>query len=221
MPTEKSSRHVGESARRRRFPRPIVALHDRAPCLPTWPQHSCAFGCGSGGAFLARSRCAPRLAVGSQMERRSRRVLVEHLAWVVGSTAVAIWAFFHFSGTFGERRELSRFSVARAAGHLEAGQPDQTLWSPIRRQAWHDTLARGAPPPLAVLRIPKIGLEVPVLEGTDDWTLNRAVGHIEDTAAPGGDGNSGIAGHRDGFFRGLKDVAVGDALEVETPRGTQ
>jgi sortase A len=57
---------------------------------------------------------------------------------------------------------------------------------------------------------------VAVLGGTDDWTLNRAVGHIEGTAGPGAAGNSGIAGHRDGFFRGLKDVAVGDAIELET-----
>jgi sortase A len=48
---------------------------------------------------------------------------------------------------------------------------------------------------------------VPVLPGTDDRTLDRAVGHIDDTALPGADGNSGIAGHRDGFFRGLKDIA--------------
>ena len=61
-----------------------------------------------------------------------------------------------------------------------------------------------------------MGLEVPVLEGTDDLTLNRAVGHIADTAAPGAPGNSGIAGHRDGFFRALKDLTAGDSLELET-----
>ena len=64
-------------------------------------------------------------------------------------------------------------------------------------------------------------LEVAVLLGTDDFTLNRAVGHIEDTALPGTDGNSGIAGHRDGFFRGLKDIAPGDAIELETLRGKE
>ncbi len=60
-----------------------------------------------------------------------------------------------------------------------------------------------------------------MLEGTDDWTLNRAVGHIADTAAPGQDGNSGIAGHRDGFFRGLKDIQTGDEMSLETPRGQE
>ena len=60
-----------------------------------------------------------------------------------------------------------------------------------------------------------------VLPGTDEFTLNRAVSHIEDTALPGTDGNSGIAGHRDGFFRGLKDIAPGDVIELETLRGKE
>ena len=74
---------------------------------------------------------------------------------------------------------------------------------------------------LAVLRIPRIGLEVPVLEGTDESTLKRAVGHIEDTAIPGAAGNSGIAGHRTSFFRGLKDIRPGDVIELETPAGVE
>jgi sortase A len=84
-------------------------------------------------------------------------------------------------------------------------------------KGWRETQTRRAPSALAVLRIPSIGLQVPVLEGTDQWTLNRAVGHIEDTSEPGMDGNAGIAGHRDGFFRGLKDIRIGDVLELETP----
>ncbi len=72
-----------------------------------------------------------------------------------------------------------------------------------------------------MLRIPKIRLEVAVLPGTDDRTLDRGVGHIEDTAPPGTDGNSGLAGHRDGFFRGLKDIAPGDAIVLETLDATE
>jgi sortase A len=68
--------------------------------------------------------------------------------------------------------------------------------------------------PLAVLRIPKINLEVPVFNGTDDLTLNRGVGRIVGTAQVGAGGNLGIAGHRDSFFRGLKDVAKGDVIEL-------
>jgi sortase A len=96
-------------------------------------------------------------------------------------------------------------------------QVDQHLWDAGRIRAYARALTRPAPPPLAVLRIPRLGLEVPVLEGTDEWTLDRAVGHIEGTARPGVAGNVGIAGHRDSFFRVLKDVAEGDRLELAFP----
>ena len=59
-----------------------------------------------------------------------------------------------------------------------------------------------------------------MLNGTDDRTLDRAVGYIEGTAQPGTVGNLGIAGHRDGFFRGLKDIAAGDVIEVDTRQRT-
>ena len=98
--------------------------------------------------------------------------------------------------------------------------PGSEPLGPKRISAWRAG-CRARPPPLAVLRVPKIGLEVAVLPGTDDFTLNRAVGHIDDTALPGTDGNSGIAGHRDGFFRGLKDVGRGDAIEIETLQGEE
>ena len=59
-------------------------------------------------------------------------------------------------------------------------------------------------------------LEVPVFDGTDDLTLNRGAGRIIGTARLGEPGNTGIAGHRDGFFRGLKDIAAGDKLDLVT-----
>jgi sortase A len=142
-------------------------------------------------------------------------VWAERAAWAVGITSVALWSIIVLSGAVGARHELERFAAAQSAGAV-ASPPDQRLWSAARVRAWQDTQVRQAPALLAVLRVPGIALEVAVLGGTDDWTLNRAVGHIEGTAGPGAAGNSGIAGHRDGFFRGLKDVAVGDAIELET-----
>ncbi|MBZ5491689.1 MAG: class D sortase [Acidobacteriia bacterium] len=70
--------------------------------------------------------------------------------------------------------------------------------------------------PLAILRIPRIHLDVPVFGSTDDITLNRGVGRIAGTAAPGRKGNIGIAGHRDSFFQNLKEVNRGDEIELET-----
>ena len=101
------------------------------------------------------------------------------------------------------------------------GNADTSLWSEKRVRDFRQSLAASFAPPLAVLGIPKIGLRVAILEGTDDLTLNRGIGHIEGTPRPGDAGNSGVAGHRDGFFRGLKDVRAGDRLELETARGTE
>jgi sortase A len=96
-------------------------------------------------------------------------------------------------------------------------KPDFSLWSTKRIQGYRESLAAHVAPALALLRIPKINLEVPILEGTDDISLNRAVGHIVGTPKPGEAGNIGIAGHRDGFFRGLKDIRTGDTIEIVTP----
>ena len=153
---------------------------------------------------------------------RSRPLLfAERGAWVIGLVCLATWGAVYTEGARGARYELERFAIVQAAGLQETTTPDLSLWSPVRISAWRSTLKEPAPAPLAVLRIPKIRLEVPVLPGTDDFTLNRALGYINGTALPGTDGNSGIAGHRDGFFRGLKDIGPGDAIEIETLRSKE
>ena len=95
--------------------------------------------------------------------------------------------------------------------------PNFVLWSENRIRDYEESLSKRVAPPLAIIRVNRIGVEAPVLEGTDDLTLNRGVGHIAGTALFGENGNVGIAGHRDGFFRGLKDIKVGDHIEVKEP----
>jgi sortase A len=58
-----------------------------------------------------------------------------------------------------------------------------------------------------------------VREGVDRKTLKLAVGHIPATALPGQAGNVGVAGHRDTFFRGLKDLKTGDKIQISTLSG--
>ena len=74
-------------------------------------------------------------------------------------------------------------------------------------------------PPIGRLNIPSIDLSVVVLNGTDEWVLNQAVGRIEGTALPGEDGNIGIAGHRDRQFRVLRKIRQGDEITLTTTRG--
>ena len=59
------------------------------------------------------------------------------------------------------------------------------------------------------IEIGAIGMTAMILEGTDDVTLRRAVGHLSGTALPGQKGNVAIAGHRDTFFRALRNIHKG------------
>ncbi len=98
----------------------------------------------------------------------------------------------------------------------ESGKVDFTLWEPKRIDAYLRTLSVPIETPMAVLRVPRLAIEVPALRGTDEFSLNRGVGWIAGTAPPGDTGNAGIAGHRDGFFRVLKGIQIGDTVEIAT-----
>ena len=118
---------------------------------------------------------------------------------------------------------LERFELAQAAHTAPAtpefsagGDPDQSLWGNNRVAAYRASLDVALDVPLGVLAVPKIDLRVPVFEGTGEIVLNRGVGRIEGTAPVSAAGNLGIAGHRDGFFRGLKDIAIGDVIELRS-----
>jgi sortase A len=101
------------------------------------------------------------------------------------------------------------------------GPPDFALWSEKRIRAYKVALAKRMAPTEALLRIPRLNLEVPVLEGTSEWALNRGAGHIEGSAPLDGRGNAGIASHRDGFFRSLKDIRIDDEIVLELRTGTR
>jgi len=125
---------------------------------------------------------------------------------VAGTLLVGVYAVPTVYGAAMSRIAVAQFR-AESASHRD--------WDSARIRAYQRSLLVKFAPPEAVLRISKIGLEVPVLEGDDALTLNRGVGHIPGTAMPGQVGNVGVAGHRDGFFRGLKDLAAGDVIEMQ------
>lgn len=96
---------------------------------------------------------------------------------------------------------------------------DMSTWSPTRVAAYRN----GAKPdqkPQAVLKIPSINLVVPVYEGTSESILDHGAGRIAGTSHFGTAGNTGIAAHRDGFFRALRLVKVGAVLQLELPEAT-
>lgn len=72
---------------------------------------------------------------------------------------------------------------------------------------------------LGRIEIPRLGVKVAILEGDTAQTLRLGVGHIAGTALPGEPGNIGIAGHRDTYFRALKDIRANDEIQIETATG--
>ena len=148
---------------------------------------------------------------------------------------LATFALAHVHRFIMVRVEIARFEAKKAthgsekrndvgsANHntddAHARSTERSLWSARRIRSHQATLSEPAES-LAVLRIPKVHLDVPVLNGTDQFTLNRGVGRIAGTSYPGQDGNIGIAGHRDGFFRSLKEISKGDVIELVTTDGT-
>jgi sortase A len=69
------------------------------------------------------------------------------------------------------------------------------------------------------IQIPRLGLTAIVVQGDSAAILRRAVGHLAGTALPGESGNVVLAGHRDTFFRPLKQVHAGDAITLKTRDG--
>jgi LPXTG-site transpeptidase (sortase) family protein len=71
----------------------------------------------------------------------------------------------------------------------------------------------------ALLDIPRLKVSSPVVAGDAGGVLKVAVGHLPDTPKPWEPGNSAFAAHRDGLFRPLRNVRVGDEVRVRTERG--
>ena len=173
-------------------------------------------------------------------------VMLEGVAWVAGGALLLAYASaqWHFADSssaglqeFAAAREraqhslrdldLSTLSVSKPSTALQTelapalrpAAPDMTSWSLGRVAAYqaldHSAAAQG------VLRIPAVALEAPVYAAATESNLNRGVAWIRGTAPLGAAGNTGLASHRDGYFRSLRDIAVGDRIELEMMEQTQ
>ncbi|HLF10884.1 MAG TPA: class D sortase [Gammaproteobacteria bacterium] len=159
---------------------------------------------------------------------------LETVCWVLGIALIVLYFGARAYGEIERRQAIATFTQARSATGAEAtvtrdadrvgleslfadGVPDQTHWSESRVRAFAARMtepAESQPLPAALLRIPRVELEVPVYADTSERNLNRGAGLVAGTALPDSDGNIAIAAHRDGYFRALEDVAVGDVVEL-------
>jgi sortase A len=102
---------------------------------------------------------------------------------------------------------------------FETGAPDMSLWAPGRVADYQNSLSAELPPVLGVLEVPSVDLKVPVYQTSSELVMDRAAGVVNGMAYPHEGGNIGISGHRDGYFRVLKDVKVGDSIVLQTLEG--
>jgi LPXTG-site transpeptidase (sortase) family protein len=108
-----------------------------------------------------------------------------------------------------DREQRSRFEAERRAELTGDREPGTAAASGVP--------ASGV---IGILEIPRLGFSEIVAEGDDEETLQIAIGHLPDTPLPWQAGNSAMAGHRDGRFRPLRHIKVGDRIRLLTKNGT-
>jgi sortase A len=133
---------------------------------------------------------------------------------VIGGLQRALWALgFIILGYCGMAYIHAR--LQQSAGEAELEQ----------------VLKPGAPPPphfepvhgdlVGRMEIPRLNVSAVVFEGTDEPVLSQGVGHLTGSAFPGQEGNVVLAGHRDSFFRALRNIKGGDLVKVTTQLGSR
>ena len=114
----------------------------------------------------------------------------------MGIGCLAVYFLFHIYCSLWNYAAVEAFSARNNV--QSAADVDFSLWDSKRIQAYKDALIKKVDPPLAVLKIDRLGLVVSVYEGTDDLTLDRGAGHTGTTRSIGMDAAAevGVVGHR-------------------------
>lgn len=135
----------------------------------------------------------------------SRRWLARLLI-LVGAVVLAWTGYSALSAKWAQREYQRVLDTQRALPPPEAPEPVLPVSMPLGE-------------PIGTLIVPRLGLSAVVAEGDDKPILDDAAGHLPDTPLPWNDGNAAVAAHRDGLFRPLKGIRVGDRLRFETVHG--
>ena len=162
--------------------------------------------------------------------------LVERLLWILAATTIGFFVVVSADGRLYQQYLNWKFDAAMHARQTTETRPNSKSRpdrAPVaEQQPASATTTQPAPvdlePPGSVvprqpalpflgrLLIPRLDMSIMLLEGIDAATLRRGIGHIPGTAMPGEGGNTGIAGHRDTFFRGLSGIRRNDQITIQT-----
>jgi len=160
---------------------------------------------------------------------------IERLCIALGALGLIVTGAVYVDSFIGSRNAIASFEqVAVASQQLEGtSQTPVTGLSPKRLPPLEGGASQlsGTDPatttpgndqvPIALLTIERLDLKVPVFPDTDKLSLNRGAGLVPGSPLPGENGNVAVAGHRDSFFRALKDIKVGDIMELQSATDRQ
>ena len=138
--------------------------------------------------------------------RRRRWRALERLLLLIGVVSLGYFAYVVTESYLYQALENRELDA------ILAGAPEPAVHVPRPRPAAGSMIGR--------IEIPRLGVSAIIRAGSDARTLRLAVGHIPGTAFPGESGNIGLAGHRDTFFRRLRDIRVDDEIRIVTPEET-
>ena len=141
-----------------------------------------------------------------QSRFRNIAAALEGICWAISGLALGWFFFVHADASLFQAHASQKLSALfHTAAHRSAGAVDDVQEGAL----------------LGSIDIPEIRLSAVIVQGDDDFTLRRAVGHIPGTPLPGDRGNIVLAAHRDTFFRRLGKLHTGDVILLKDARGTQ
>ena len=151
---------------------------------------------------------------------------IERSLFLIGIVCLGIWVYAFVDARLTQRREEQRLEQALRQRPLASAPEGSTpaaatdALGSFQSEAFvsAEDLEEGAL--IGRIEIPRVGVSAIVLHGIGNKTLRRGVGHIPGTPLPEHGGNFGLAGHRDSFFRALKDIRQDDTIELTTLNGT-
>jgi sortase A len=144
---------------------------------------------------------------------------LEQLCWAAGIVLLLVHLTAPLWARYAQESAQTAFHESRGRD-LRYGIPDQSLWAPSRIRQYDALRASLLPPAEAIIRIRSLPLEVPVFPGATEINMTRGAGRLPGSPGFGEPGNVAVSSHRDGFFRKLKDIRIGDDIVVETRTAT-
>jgi LPXTG-site transpeptidase (sortase) family protein len=168
---------------------------------------------------------------------QSWRWLAPSLLYVVGISALSYCGYVVLDARLSQTEQSSQFNQALNDAHVVAANAvdphpsavqDSGATSPMmpavadvkKPEPKISNAISAEKLPLGKIDIPSIGLTAMIQEGTEPRTLQRGIGHITGTSPLGQHGNVGLAGHRDTFFRKLRNIRKGDEIALVTLTGS-